>query len=93
MIEITKKRLVVYLLLAAVAGYAVSGLFTPANEPRPAARLFQKLFRWGAFLWLFSDDAPPAGNAVHCHPHEPEDIHRTPTGSDGFPLVDHRRAF
>lgn len=93
MIEITKTRLAVYLVLAALAGYAVSGAFAPSPEPRPAVRLFQKLFRWGAFLWLIGDEPPPSNNAVHCHPHDQDDAHRTPIGSDGFPLVDHRRAF
>lgn len=92
MIELSRKRLAVYLVLAAVAGWCIGGMFTPNNEPRPAVRLFQKLFRWGAFLWLLSDEPPPA-NATHCHPHDPHDEHQTPTGSDGFPLVDHRRAF
>lgn len=93
MIEITKTRLAVYLVFAALAGYALSGALAPSPEPRPAVRLFQKLFRWGAFLFLLGDEPPPASNAVHCHPHDQGDVHRLPIGSDGFPLVDHRRAF
>lgn len=92
MIELTRQRLAVYLVLAAVAGWCVGGICTPSHEPRPAVRLLQKLFRWGAFLWLLGDEPPPA-NAAHCHAHDPADEHHVQTGDDGFPLVDHRRAF
>jgi hypothetical protein len=93
MILITKTRLAVYIILAAVAGWYVCGeVCSEPGKPRPVVRLLQRAIRWGAFFWWISDE-PPAGGATHVHPHDPADEHSQPVGADGFPLVDHRRAF
>lgn len=90
MINLSRQRLAAYVVLAAVAGWYAAGVFAPSHKPRPVVTLVQRLLRWGALFWFFSEPPPAPVNGINAHP-QPDD--HTPLGADGFPLVDHRRAF
>ena len=84
---ITRSRLAAYLLLAALAGWFISGAMNGTEGRRRPLLELIKRFWWVPLV------IEPEDQTYHSHPHDPRDEHPTRTGADGFPLVDHRRAF
>lgn len=79
---LSKARLAVIVLVAALAGWFLNDAVSPPAKRRPILNLIRNW--WWVPLIL---DEPQA-----CHTHD----HAEPppsTGLDGFPIVDHRRAF
>lgn len=76
---LTKTRLAVIVILAVLAGWWINDALTPTKK-RPLLDIIRR------FWWVpLVIDEPQA-----CHDHA--DQERT-VGLDGFPIVDHRRAF
>lgn len=78
---LSKTRLVVIVILAMFAGWFINDALSPTKS-RPILNLLKRF--WWVPLVL---DEP---QACHTHDHQEGEV---VIGSDGYPLVDHRRAF
>lgn len=79
---LSKTKLAVLVVLAALAGWFINDALSASPKRRPILNLIRN------FWWVpLVIDEP---QACHTHDHQADE---PVIGRDGFPIVDHRRAF